>query len=67
MKSWLRAIVSFLYTVIVCGLFLKASTFVLPKLIYRTKGFWMVVTAAFGTLIFFGWLSERGVKYASIP
>lgn len=67
MKSWLRAIVAFLYTVIVCGLFLTVSTFVLPKLISRTEGFWMVVTAAFGILIFFGWLSERGVEYASIP
>ena len=67
MKSWLRAIVSFLYTVFVCGLFLTASNFLLPKIIYRTKGFWMVFTAAFGTLIFFGWLSERGVEYASIP
>ena len=67
MKSWLRTIGAFVYTVIVCGLYLLASAIVLPKLIVRAEGFWMVSASIAGLLIFFGWLSERGVEYASIP
>lgn len=67
MKSWLRTLGALVYTVIVCGLFLLASIFVLSRLLARAEGFWVVAASIVGILIFFGWLSERGVEYASIP
>jgi len=67
MKSWLKALGAFIYTSIVCGLYLLASAFLLKRFILRAEGFWMVVSAIFFILVFFGWLSEKGVKYASIP
>ena len=64
--SWLRTIGSFLYSMLLCAGFFFLSIWILARSIVYSEGFTGTLCAILFIAFILGWVSEKGVVFASV-
>lgn len=67
MNKLFRALGAFVYASIIAIAFLALSSFILAKGIVSIDGFWKTTIFVIVMIVFFAWLSEKGLQLLSIP
>ena len=66
-KSWIRTVLSFIYTSLLLIGYYYLSYFILSYATAQDGGFWSYLCIWMGIIILFSWLSEKGIELFSIP